>query len=497
MKRSGQKFRDSKWKAKGRRGIFFFLMLSFFMGTTTVAQKTYVTTDDKVIITDGKNVRRHMQSNGVNSFNIEYKGTIEVTDDDKDIKSISPGGYIEISKTTFGSRRSILIEATSSGLRREYYESRTKVNYEPEGRKWLAEILPDVVRSTGIAAESRVNRYYKQGGVDAVLSEVSRLESDHVRSIYGKILLQKEGLSSSDLIKAAKGLADAIDSDYYLAEMLKSNSSQFLKNDKTAEAYFDAVTNIGSDYYTAVVLKEALDNHQASAGSMTKILAASKNIGSDYYKATVLAQVLDQENASDDMVAEIVSCTREIGSDYYQTQILSKAISKKGLSGESSNELLEAVANVSSDYYMASVFSKLVENKLDNDVNMKLIALVDDRMSSDYYAASVLSKMVKHQELSDQAVARMTQAISSMSSDTYAASIIKNAAESRDLSKSTLISLVKAAGGINSDYYKSSALQYLAPLVKNSDAEVKAAYTEAAKRINSDTYYGRAMRALD
>ncbi|ELR72306.1 hypothetical protein C900_01588 [Fulvivirga imtechensis AK7] len=497
MNRSGQKLKGSKREAKARTYIMFLLMLFFFTSTPTVAQKTYVTTGDKIIITDGKNVRRHTQSNGINSFNIEYKGTIEVTDDDKDVKSISPGGYIEISKTTFGSRRSILIEASSNGLRREYYESRKKVDYEPEGRKWLAEILPDVVRSTGIAAESRVNRYYKQGGVDAVLNEVGRLESDYVRSIYGKILLQKDGLSSNDLVKAAKGLADKINSDYYLAEMLKSNSSQFLKNDKTAEAYFEAVSNIGSDYYTAAVLKEALDNHQASARSMTQILNASKNIGSDYYKATVLSQVLDQDNANDHVVGEIISCTKNIGSDYYQTQILSKAISKKGLSGSSSNELLEAVANVSSDYYMATVFSKLVENKLDNDVNIKLIGLLDDKMSSDYYAASVLSKMVKHQDLNDQAVARMAQAISNMNSDNYASSILKNASESRNLSKSTLISLVKAAGGIKSDFYKSSALQHLAPLVKNSDAEVKAAYTEAAKRINSDTYYGRAMRAID
>lgn len=473
--------------------IAVILSFSFY----AFSQKVVVKTEEKVVVTDNKHIRKISTSNGLQSFNIEYKGKIEVTDDDRDVKSISPGGYLEISKTTFGSRRSILIEATSNGLRREYYEGRTKTAYDPAGKKWLAEILPEVVRSTGIAAESRVNRFYRQGGVDAVMNEISRLESDYVRSIYGKLLLKKDGLSDNDRITAVQGLSREIDSDYYLSEMLKDNSAGFLKNDKTAEAYFDAVSNIGSDYYSAEVLKDALREHKTSAASIAKIMKASKNIGSDYYQTTVLSDVLEQDNIDGPVLAEIIYTTKNIGSDYYQTQILSKALEKRELSDESFNNILDAISDVSSDYYMATVFTKLLDNKLHENVNTKLIILVDEKMSSDYYASSVLSKIAEEQDLNDQALERLASAIEKLGSSNYAAEVIKKAADSGNLSKKTLLPLIKAASSISSDYYASSALQSLAPHVKTSDKEVKDAYREAAKNISSDTYYGQAMRAID
>src|SRR5690606_21708178 len=97
-----------------------------------------------------------------------------------------------ISKTVFGSKRSIVIESQGGSLKREYYEGRTKMDWEPNGKNWLGEILPEIVRNTTLAAESRVNRIYQRGGAKAVISEINIIESDYVRARYGKLLLQKD-----------------------------------------------------------------------------------------------------------------------------------------------------------------------------------------------------------------------------------------------------------------------------------------------------------------
>src|SRR5580765_1158185 len=121
-----------------------------------------------------KTSRITINHNGFSNFNVEMRGKIELTDDDKDIKSISSDGYLEITKVTFGSRRSLVITPSENGIKREYYEGREKMDFEKEGRKWLSEILPELVRSTTIAAESRVNRFFKQGGAAAVLNEIGK-----------------------------------------------------------------------------------------------------------------------------------------------------------------------------------------------------------------------------------------------------------------------------------------------------------------------------------
>ncbi|MEL7003829.1 MAG: hypothetical protein AAFN93_13990 [Bacteroidota bacterium] len=477
------------------------LVAIFSLSNITIAQNKR-NKESVLVIKDGNRDRSKLRISakigGLHNFNIEHRGDIEVTDDDRDIKSISRGGYLEITKTTFGSKRSILIEASGGQLIREYREGRRLVDYEPDGRKWLAEILPDIVRSSGIAAESRINRLYKQGGAKAVMDEIGRLDGSYVQAIYAKKLLNKSGLSKSDLILIAKGLPDEIDSDYYLAQALKDNSDKFLNDEKTAQAYFDAVGEIGSDYYAAAVLKTSLEDYTPSAQSITKIMDASRNIGSDYYQAAVLSSVLEVQELEGDVLAEIISSSKDISSDYYQSQILSKAIGSKNLSTESFEKLMEAVSDVSSDYYMANVFTKLLDNDLDDQVQEKMIILVDDKMSSDYYAASVYKKLIENQDIGESSASRLAFALEDMGSANYASTVIKEAAGRRDLSKGVLKILIKAASEINSDYYKASALEALARRVnEKNDADLKEAYRNAAKNINSDTYYGKAMRALD
>ena len=174
----------------------------------------------------------HVKDNG-KDFKIEYEGEITVSDDDTDVIAISDGGFIEITKSSFGSRRRIVIEADRSGnLDRRYYVGRSEKSYNPDGKAWLAEILPDVVRHTTIAAKSRVDRFYARGGANAVLNEIDELESDYVKAAYFKLLLENN-LSNSELVSVIREAGNSINSDYYLANILESNQKAFLSSSQT------------------------------------------------------------------------------------------------------------------------------------------------------------------------------------------------------------------------------------------------------------------------
>lgn len=154
-----------------RTAIFFLLCLV----TAVLSAQVEITSSSS---TSHSGTRIVFNRNGISSFNVEVRGKIELTDDDKDIKSISADGYLEITKTTFGSRRSIVITPDGNGVKREYYEGRDKQDFERGGgRQWLSEILPELVRSTTIGAEGRVARFFRQGGSAAVMSEIQKIDS--------------------------------------------------------------------------------------------------------------------------------------------------------------------------------------------------------------------------------------------------------------------------------------------------------------------------------
>jgi hypothetical protein len=462
----------------------------------TASTSSSSSTEQSIGIND-RGVQRWRTTTLTSDFNIELRGKIELTDDDKDIKTMSDDGYLEINKTVFGSKRTIVIEPLGGGkLKREYYEGRTKMDWETAGKAWLGEILPELVRSSTIGAEGRVNRIFAKGGAPAVLAEISELSGDYTKAHYGKLLLAKN-IPSGELPKVISKLADEIDSDYYLSTLLKDSMDKLLVTTESSDAFFKATENVNSDYYRSVILKEALKKFSASPTQVKSILKSAQGISSDYYQSVVLSTLLEQDNVKDETLSDLIAGSAHIGSDYYRTQVLSAALKKSGISKTGIKNVLTSVADVESDYYKTNVFNDLAERtSMEPEMQIQLIALIKNSVGSDYYASTSLSKLLKNQKMSSESFKALMSAAGELGSSNYAADVLQQAAD-RTLSNDELISLLKASTSIDSEYYLTSVLQALAPQVKNADSSVKDAYRQAAKSIDSETYYGRALRAIE
>lgn len=439
---------------------------------------------------------RYRFSSALSDFNVESRGKFELTDDDKDIKSMSADGYLEITKTVFGSRRSIVITPQGNTLKKEYYEGRTAVAYEPEGRKWLSEVLPELVRSTTIGAESRVNRFYRQGGSKTVMEEITRIKSDYVKAHYANLLMGLP-VPAKEYPTIASGVAETMGSDHYLTEFFKTNMEKFMSSKESADAVFIATRKLDSDHYKTEVIKAALRNTSPSPEGVKSILEAASDIDSDHYKTEVLSTLLKQNNLSDATVSEIINGTKTIGSDYYRSVVINRALDKSGLSTASFMNVLESVKDIESDHYKSDVLKHLVRNPLSGVVQLKLVEVIGG-IGSDHYMTSAATEMLQKQSLSDEAFRKLLDATSRIDSDHYSSNFMEAALEQNSLTRQSLLVILQVAANIDSDHYLTEVLTRAAPKVKAfNDVALKDAYRAAAKKIDSDTYYGRAMKAID
>ena len=151
-----------------------------------------------------------------------YRGEIVFTDDDKDIKSISDDGYIEFSERTGRKYHRLIIEPDKDGTLDYDFRQRGYDDDEDdtEGRLWLAEHLIDFIHVTGLGADSRVERIRKQEGVEGVLKEIRRIESDWGMAIYYESLLESGPLEDEELSDMLRQAGRDLDSDYEKAELL-------------------------------------------------------------------------------------------------------------------------------------------------------------------------------------------------------------------------------------------------------------------------------------
>ena len=399
-----------------------------------------------------------------NNFELEFKGDITISNDDKDIVGISKGGFIEIRKSSFGNRRRIVIEANSNGqLTKSYYVGRSEKNYNTEGKAWLAEILPEVVRTTTIGAESRVKRFYTKGGAAAVLSEIGNIKSDYVKSAYFKLLL-KNKLSTSELVSLIKRAGLEIKSDHYLSGILQENQKAFLANDKTVTAYIQAAKSIQSDHYVTNVLKKVINDGSINDDQMGALLEISKDVKSDHYVTQILKEIMDKRTLNAKNTLKIIELSKDIKSDHYKTEVLKKVIGKKSLSSEAYTAFMSTLEDVKSDHYTTEVIKKLLDTKLDGKTGslVSLLILVDKNVTSDHYSMVIFKKLATQQ-----------------------------------LSEDQLIVTLNAATTINSDHYLSETLLAFSRSVNSASEKVKQAYKNTAKSIGSDSYYGKAIKALN
>lgn len=429
------------------------------------SQKRTVSTSSTYSVSKKDNGKStiHIKDNS-KDFKIEYEGEITLSDDDRDITAITRGGFIEITKSSFGNRRRLLIESDNSGnLIRKFYVGSSERNYNTDGKQWLAEILPEVVRTTGIGAESRVNRFYKKGGVNGVLNEIGNMESDHVKSAYFQLLLKKN-LSNKELVNVIEETGNEIDSDHYLTEILKSNQKAFLANSQTISAYIDACKSIESDHYLTSVLKRVINDSSITDSQMESLLDISMQVESDHYLTEILTEIMDNRDLNSSNISKIIGLSKDIESDHYKTEVLKKVIKDKAIPSNAYDALLTTMDDIESDHYITEVVKELMRGKLKPTSGglSKLLTMVSTHVQSDHYAATIYKMLARE-----------------------------------DLSEDQLITALKSSTSINSDHYLSEVLVSFSSKVRRSSERVKAAYRTAAKSINSDSYYGFAAKAID
>src|SRR5215471_5958298 len=175
-------------------------------------------------------IRIRSTSGGV-SRSFEARGSFEFTDDDRDVKTISPGGYILMEEGTWlRTERSYEVRAGSGGLSRTYRLGGRARPIDADGQAWVAGAMLAFIRESGAGAGPRIERLLRHGGPQAVLKEVSEIHSDGSKRIYLRELVER-GRPNSEQLRDVMRSARKIGSDGDKTELLIEVSRSYLKPD--------------------------------------------------------------------------------------------------------------------------------------------------------------------------------------------------------------------------------------------------------------------------
>jgi beta-lactamase regulating signal transducer with metallopeptidase domain len=333
-------------------------------------------------------------SNNGDRLDVNYRGEFEFTDDDLDVKRMSPGAQLRISDGGWFKGKSVEFSADQSGqISRRYWSGSSERPFDPEGRQWLSQTLPRFIRQTGIGANARVARILKNGGPSAVLAEISRIDGSWAKRVYFTALINAGSLDQATLTHVLEQAGREMDSDYELASLLIGSGEQLIASDATRKAYFDAARTIESDYEMRRVYASALKRGPVKAAILGSMLEASRGIDSDYEQAELLTQVVKQQPI-DSAQAQFFAAVETIESGYERSRVLKALLSRGDLSQESLLAVLRATRGIDGGYETSQVLQTLARNYAITGPARDLYVATAERLG-DYEQAQALAALAK------------------------------------------------------------------------------------------------------
>src|SRR6185436_16906909 len=152
---------------------------------------------------------------------LEVRGKVEFNEEYTDVTDISEGGVVRIEEVRDGQSRRYEVRRDVGGqLTRAYFVNGQSRELDATARAWLAQMVLNAVRQSGIDADKRVERILSRGGVAAVLQEIEQIQSDYAQRHYYQALLKQGNLDAKALQNTLAHAARHISSDYEQAQLM-------------------------------------------------------------------------------------------------------------------------------------------------------------------------------------------------------------------------------------------------------------------------------------
>ena len=397
----------------------------------------------------GQTHRSFSWSNDSERLDVKYDGEAEFTDDGTDVKRLSPDGTLRIKDGWMFPSHTVDFSVDKDGnIVRRYWAGMSERPYDPEGRQWVAQVLPRFIRQTGIGAPARVRRILAAKGPAGVLAEIALIDGGYAKKIYFTELLKSATLDSATVRQVLAQASREIGSDFELASLLIDCVDKLMVDEPTRQAYFEAARTIDSDFEMHRVYSTAIKRGVMPPAALAALLAASQKIDNDFEEATLLIEVAKLQPLDGTTRGPFFAALATVGSDFEHHRVLTAVAARPDLNPETAAAALNSAASIPSDFEVASF-------------------LVD---------------LAGRQSIEGPLRVPFFHALDSVNSSFERSRVLQAVASRHDASQETVLAALRSAAAIDGGFERSNVLLAVAR-THSLDGQARDAYIDAAEKL--------------
>lgn len=398
----------------------------------------------------------------LHGLEIRSRGNIEFNDTFDGVKSISPNGYLLIKERRWFTIRKLEVTGDAKGNPSYRFSIHGRnMEFDERAKEWMRYVMPEVIRFSGFNAGARVEQLLSEGGMDAVLREISRLDGNSVKRIYVMKLAKLGNLDQNEWQKVIRLSGREISSSSQLNRTLCELAEKAPADHQITTALFMATEEISSSSEKRAAISRIARIRRMDEEAGIAMGRSIKTISSSSETASALTVMAETCPADDPVIASYLDAAESISSSSERAQALVALSEKEGLSNHSWVGMAQTAESISS--------------------------------SSE--TRRTLEAIAKRCPPDDEVMSAYLRAAASISSSSESASAIVAALEKENLSESTYIEIARAASTISSSSEQGRVLRKMAAVCPVDD-DVVNAFLDSAFDIPSSSEKEGALAAL-
>jgi len=355
---------------------------------------------------------------GRHRVHIEAEGTIAFNAAGDGIESISDDGFFLIEEREGRDLRGVeIMPGREGGIEYYYFEGRDWKEFDASAQRWLKELLPDIMRRTGLGADTRVTAILAESGPDGVLREISRIESDYVKRIYFEELVKQGDLDADHVRKMFRQVGREMDSDYEKAELLIKYARYTDQDTATQDAFIEAVGSLDSDYEIRRVLSAMGTKDDLEEGHAEAVLKLAMMMDSDYEKAELLLELADHSRDREVTRDLYMQAVAMIDSDYEKRRVLEALLMPRDADPQFVAQVLDLATTLDSDWERAELLIRMSDYVVENNELLAAYVAAAEQIDSDYEKRRVISEVALHDGVSEEVLLAMLGICEDIDSD--------------------------------------------------------------------------------
>lgn len=500
-------------KFSSRRLPFILIMLCFQSGSTVAA-----TVGTPVGIPQEWHKREHSYRviETFSKFEIEYGGKILVTDNDKDIASISPNGYLKISKSSFGNSRAIEITSNTEGkLTRTYFDGRKKADYNTYGRDWLEEILPEIIHKTGIGGKERALRIYKAKGVNGIIDEIDDNDSwstesfnwnfffsksfsisngISIRNLYLKVLIDNVNLSKDELVTVMREMEN-IASNSTKGSMLRMILDKYPLDSYLTDRFLSTTSTLSYNTERGNVLRKFQTKYKINSENSNEYFNVIESMDINSEKGNVLKPLIMSQKLDDNVMAELIRAVRRFESNSEKAAILRLLIPKISDNDEVESLLLSTINSLDDSYrYLREELTSMLLNSNAQPKSISkagMLELMDIALDFEGNTRKTVALRKLHNSLtsSPEVIEKYFEVVNRLDNQMERYNLLLDLIYTKKLTKEWLVQIYESARDVASEDYKQAATAILRATMKyvQEDESLMKDYFAVLEKIDHDS----------